>query len=167
MLYTVGAKDFRSELMRLMGAKPDAILCDIYTGDAIIIQKQLFEMGVRDFSKFYHYNLSAMAGVPDPKLIEGLKGASYTTAGPRAAMMSCGGCSDCVGGKPNLCGSSGGAKAAGTLISGKRKISLNGKPINHATGISCFAEYAVVSRNSVVPIDKALEQTVEWFRNKG
>jgi branched-chain amino acid transport system substrate-binding protein len=85
MLYTVGAKDFRSELMRLMGAKPDAILCDIYTGDAIIIQKQLFEMGVRDFSKFYHYNLSAMAGVPDPKLIEGLKGASYTTAGPRAA----------------------------------------------------------------------------------
>jgi branched-chain amino acid transport system substrate-binding protein len=85
MLYTVGAKDFRSELMRLMAAKPDAILCDIYTGDAIIIQKQLYEMGVRDFSKFYHYNLSAMIGVPDPKLIEGLKGASYTTAGPRAA----------------------------------------------------------------------------------
>ena len=69
-------------------------------------------------------------------------------------VMSCGDCPDCVGGKPNLCGSSGAAKAAGTLISGERKISLNGKPINHATGISCFAEYAVVSRNSVVPIDR-------------
>ncbi|MBW2057631.1 MAG: ABC transporter substrate-binding protein [Deltaproteobacteria bacterium] len=85
MLYTVGAKDFRSDLMRLMAAKPDAILCDIYTGDAIIIQRQLYEMGVKDFSKFYQYNLGAMLGVPDKKLIEGMKGASYTTAGPRAA----------------------------------------------------------------------------------
>lgn len=84
MLYTVGAKDFRSELMRLMASKPDAILCDIYTGDAIIIQRQLYEMGVRDYSLFYHYNLSAMLGVPDPKLIEGMKGADYCTAGPRA-----------------------------------------------------------------------------------
>ena len=85
MLYTVGAKDFRSDLMRLMAAKPDAILCDIYTGDAIIIQRQLYEMGVRDFSIFYQYNLGAMLGVPDKKLIEAMKGASYTTAGPRAA----------------------------------------------------------------------------------
>ncbi len=53
--------------------------------DAIIIQRQLYEMGVKDFSIFYHYNLGAMLGVPDKKLIEGLKGASYTTAGPRAA----------------------------------------------------------------------------------
>ncbi len=85
MLYTVGAKDFRSDLLRLMAAKPDVILCDIYTGDAIIIQRQLYEMGVKDFSIFYHYNLGAMLGVPDKKLIEGMKGASYTTAGPRAA----------------------------------------------------------------------------------
>ena len=51
MLYAVGAKDFRTELMKLMAAKPDAILCDIYTGDGIIIQKQLYEMGVKDFGK--------------------------------------------------------------------------------------------------------------------
>lgn len=84
MLYAVGAKDFRTELMKLMAAKPDAILCDIYTGDGIIIQKQLYEMGVKDFGKFYHYNLGAMLPVPDKKLIEGLKGADYLTAGPRA-----------------------------------------------------------------------------------
>jgi len=69
-------------------------------------------------------------------------------------VMSCGGCSDCVGGRPNLCGSSSGAKAKGTLISGHRRLKLNGQEINHAAGISCFAEYAVVSRGSVVKIDK-------------
>ncbi len=69
-------------------------------------------------------------------------------------VMSCGTCPDCVGGKPNICASSAPAKAAGQLLSGARRISLNGEPINHAAGISCFAEYAVVSRGSLVKIDK-------------
>lgn len=69
-------------------------------------------------------------------------------------VMSCGGCPDCVGGKPNLCGSSNDAKAKGTLVSGYKRLHLNGQDINHAAGISCFAEYAVVSRGSVVKIDK-------------
>ncbi|MBU2532215.1 MAG: zinc-dependent alcohol dehydrogenase family protein [Alphaproteobacteria bacterium] len=68
-------------------------------------------------------------------------------------VMSCGGCPDCVGGKPNLCGSSSAAKANGTLVSGSRRLSFNGNPVNHAAGISCFAEYAVVSRGSLVRID--------------
>lgn len=84
ILYEVGGKDFRADLMKLMASKPDAILTNIYEGDAIIMQKQLYELGVRDFSKFYSYTLSAMTVVPDPKLIEGMKGASYTTGGPRA-----------------------------------------------------------------------------------
>ena len=69
-------------------------------------------------------------------------------------VMSCGSCSDCVGGKPNICAASAPAKAQGLLLSGTRKLKLNGEPINHAAGISCFAEYAVVSRGSVVKIDK-------------
>ena len=69
-------------------------------------------------------------------------------------VMSCGACPDCVGGKPNICASSAPAKAQGTLLSGARRISLNGEPINHAAGISCFAEYAVVTPGSVVKIDK-------------
>ena len=68
-------------------------------------------------------------------------------------VMSCGGCGDCVGGKPNLCASSGTAKANGTLVSGARRLRLGGREINHAAGISCFAEYAVVSRGSVVKVD--------------
>lgn len=69
-------------------------------------------------------------------------------------VMSCGSCGDCVGGKPNICAASAPAKAQGLLLSGTRKLRLNGEPINHAAGISCFAEYAVVSRGSVVKIDK-------------
>ncbi len=46
------------------------------------------------------------------------------------------------------------AKAQGTLIAGGHRMHLDGRPINHAAGISCFAEYAVVSRNSVVVIDR-------------
>ncbi len=69
-------------------------------------------------------------------------------------VMSCGSCGDCVGGKPNICAASAPAKAQGLLLSGTRKLKLNGEPINHAAGISCFAEYAVVSRGSVVKIDK-------------
>ena len=69
-------------------------------------------------------------------------------------VMSCGSCSDCVGGKPNICAASAPAKAQGLLLSGTRKLKFNGEPINHAAGISCFAEYAVVSRGSVVKIDK-------------
>jgi len=85
MHYTVGGKDFRSDLMRLMQSNADAFICEVYMGDAIIIQRQLYEMGVTDFSKFYSYNLGAMTGVPDPKMVEGYKGANYTTLGPRAS----------------------------------------------------------------------------------
>ena len=68
-------------------------------------------------------------------------------------VMSCGGCADCTGGKPHICATSNIAKANGTLASGSRRLKLKGREINHAAGISCFAEYAVVSRGSLVKID--------------
>jgi branched-chain amino acid transport system substrate-binding protein len=83
MMYQVGAKDFRAELQQLIAARPDAILTDIYDNDARIIQRQLFEMGVSDMALFYSYNLGAF-GTIEAKLIEGMKGLSYATAGPRA-----------------------------------------------------------------------------------
>jgi alcohol dehydrogenase len=76
-------------------------------------------------------------------------------------VMSCGACPDCHGGRPNLCGSSIAAKAKGELVAGGRRLHLGGDDINHAAGISCFAEYAVVDRRSVVkmpddvPLDDA------------
>ena len=67
-------------------------------------------------------------------------------------VMSCGECADCTGGRPNLCGSSIAAKAKGELVAGGRRLHLNGEDLNHAAGISCFAEYAVVDQGSVVKI---------------
>ncbi len=85
------------------------------------------------------------------------KGVEDVEVGDHVVMvfvMSCGACADCVGGRPNLCAASARAKAEGTLIAGGHRMHLDGRPIHHAAGISCFAEFAVVSRNSVVVIDR-------------
>ena len=68
-------------------------------------------------------------------------------------VASCGHCAHCYGGRPNLCESSWGARAKGTLQSGARRLHIGDKVLNHYTGLSVFAEYAVVSRNSLVPIE--------------
>ena len=69
-------------------------------------------------------------------------------------VMSCGVCAVCCGGRPHLCSVSATAKAKGELIGGGHRLHLNGRPLNHNVGISCFAEYAVVSRGSVVVVDR-------------
>jgi alcohol dehydrogenase len=69
---------------------------------------------------------------------------------------SCGGCVPCMEGRPGLCEPAVPANAGGTLITGARRLKLDGTPVNHHIGVSGFAEYAVVSRNSLVRIDKDL-----------
>jgi alcohol dehydrogenase len=71
-------------------------------------------------------------------------------------VASCGTCEYCTSGRPNLCQASWKARAEGTLQSGARRLSLNGKPLNHYSGVSCFAEYAVVADVSLLPIPKAV-----------
>ncbi len=65
----------------------------------------------------------------------------------------CGSCECCLAGRPNLCASHWNARNSGTLLSGAKRLSLNGEPLNHFSGISAFAEFAVVSRRAVIPID--------------
>jgi alcohol dehydrogenase len=67
---------------------------------------------------------------------------------------SCGHCAPCAEGRPALCEPGAAANSAGTLLSGARRLSRNGAPLNHHLGCSIFAEYAVVSRRSVVRIDR-------------
>jgi alcohol dehydrogenase len=67
-------------------------------------------------------------------------------------VMSCGKCYECTTGRPHLCGSSFESKSKGELVAGGRRLSLGGKPINHAAGVSCFAEYAVLDRASMVKL---------------
>jgi branched-chain amino acid transport system substrate-binding protein len=87
LLYQSGAADFRTELQQIMSAGADAILTDIYDSDAPIIQRQLVELGMGDFSNTYSYNPGAY-GTLEPNLIEGIKGLNYITGGIRAAAFN-------------------------------------------------------------------------------
>ena len=71
-------------------------------------------------------------------------------------VISCGDCSDCEGGRPNLCASSVAAKSKGELVAGGRRLHMIDGVLHHAAGISCFAEYAVVDQRSVVKIPKGI-----------
>ena len=69
---------------------------------------------------------------------------------------SCGRCGPCVSGRPALCEPGAKANAAGTLLSGERRLSFKAEPVNHLLGVSAFATYAVVARESCVKIDPDL-----------
>jgi alcohol dehydrogenase len=69
---------------------------------------------------------------------------------------SCGHCAPCAEGRPALCEPGAAANGAGTLLSGSRRLALGGQPLNHHLGCSVFAEYATVSRHSVVRIDPSV-----------
>jgi alcohol dehydrogenase len=71
-------------------------------------------------------------------------------------MPSCGHCLPCAEGRPALCEPGAAANGAGTLLSGKRRLHCDGADINHHLGVSGFADHAVVSRRSVVKIDRDL-----------
>jgi alcohol dehydrogenase len=66
---------------------------------------------------------------------------------------SCGHCAPCSEGRPALCEPGAAANGAGTLLSGARRLARDGEPLNHHLGCSVFAEYATVSRHSLVRID--------------
>ena len=69
---------------------------------------------------------------------------------------SCGKCIPCAEGRPALCEPGAESNVNGSLISGGHRLSLDGNNISHHLGVSAFADHAVVSRNSVVKIDKEL-----------
>jgi alcohol dehydrogenase len=70
---------------------------------------------------------------------------------------SCGTCPDCSVGRPALCGPGGESNGSGSLLGGYKRLTLPaGGTLNHHLGCAAFAEYATVSRRSVVPIDRDL-----------
>jgi alcohol dehydrogenase len=75
-------------------------------------------------------------------------------------MPSCGHCVPCAEGRPALCEPGAAANGAGTLLSGGRRLHCDGGQVNHHLGCSAFAEYAVVSRRSLVklPADLPLDE---------
>jgi alcohol dehydrogenase len=70
---------------------------------------------------------------------------------------SCGHCGPCAEGRPALCEPGAAVNGAGTLLSGARRLHrADGTPVQHHLGVSGFAEYATVSRHSLVKIDPEL-----------
>ena len=74
---------------------------------------------------------------------------------------SCGHCAPCAEGRPALCEPGAAANGAGTLLSGARRLHhdhdhVHDGVLNHHLGCSVFAEYAVVSRRSLVRIDREI-----------
>jgi alcohol dehydrogenase len=70
---------------------------------------------------------------------------------------SCGLCRNCLGGRPQLCETHNAARAKGHLMAGgSRMRDSKGVEIAHQSGVSCFAEYAVIDRGTAVKVDKDL-----------
>lgn len=73
-----------------------------------------------------------------------------------AFVPSCGHCAPCAGGRPALCEPGLAANTAGTLLAGDRRLRRGSESLHHHLGVSAFAEFATVARQSVVKVDRSL-----------
>lgn len=84
------------------------------------------------------------------------RGVKGLVAGDHVAMAGvagCGQCRTCLAGRPGLCQAVSGARAEGILATGARRLRLaDGGRLNHYSGISVYAQYAVVAPQSLVKI---------------
>jgi len=73
-------------------------------------------------------------------------------------MPSCGHCLPCSEGRPALCEPGAAANGKGMLLSGECRLhdGGDGALVHHHLGCSAFADHAVVSRRSLVKVDKEL-----------
>lgn len=87
------------------------------------------------------------AGVTD------LKAGDHVVA---AFVPCCGSCEPCTSGRPALCEPGFKANSAGTLLRGTRRIHRGAELVNHHLGVSAFADYATMARESLVKVDSTL-----------
>lgn len=93
------------------------------------------------------------------EVMEAGKGVGDIKAGDHVVLVfmpSCGHCLPCAEGRPALCEPGAKANGAGTLLSGGMRLSRRGQTLYHHIGVSAYAEYAVVSRRSVIKVDRSL-----------
>ena len=69
---------------------------------------------------------------------------------------SCGQCEPCMQARPALCEPGAAANTKGTLLGGERRLHIGDDYLNHHTGVSCFADHAVVSRRSCVKVNASI-----------
>ena len=93
------------------------------------------------------------------EVVEVGAGVTDLKPGDHVAMVfvpSCGCCHPCLEGRPALCEPGAAANTQGILLGGERRLHVGQEYLNHHTGVSCFAEYAVVSRRSCVKVNGEL-----------
>jgi Zn-dependent alcohol dehydrogenase len=73
-----------------------------------------------------------------------------------AFLPSCGSCRYCNTGRAALCEPGAEANGKGTLLGGHKRIHNEGNYYHHHLGVSGFAEFAVVSVDSLVKIDQEI-----------
>jgi Zn-dependent alcohol dehydrogenase len=111
----------------------------------------------------YHYlrgdlrcPLPVVPGHEGSGVIEAIgPGVSRHGVGDRVCFMwrpRCGRCSYCVSGRPTLCEEAGIHARLGGLLDGTNRLHLDGSDVRHLLGVSCFAQYCVVSERTVVPV---------------
>lgn len=71
-------------------------------------------------------------------------------------VTTCGNCEYCFDGRPNLCEATKEARAKGTLQTGSQRLRVGSTVLNHYSGLSIFAQYAVCTEQSLVAIDKSV-----------
>lgn len=73
---------------------------------------------------------------------------------------SCGHCGPCQSGRPALCEPGAASNGKGELLGGGTRLSRSGERVYHMTGVSSFATHAVISRRSLVKIDREIPLTI-------
>lgn len=73
-----------------------------------------------------------------------------------AFVPSCGVCEPCTRSRPALCEPGAVSNTQGSLLGGARRLRWSGSPLHHHLGVSAFATHAVVSRHSLVKVDRTL-----------
>lgn len=92
---------------------------------------------------------------------EGVDDVAVGDHGVMVFVPSCGRCRACAAGRPALCHRAADVNGSGDLLHGRALLKTPaGERINHHLGVSAFADYAVVARESVVVIDDDVPDTV-------
>jgi Zn-dependent alcohol dehydrogenase len=90
-------------------------------------------------------------------------GVTRFAAGERVCLMwrpRCGQCRYCLVGRPGLCEAAGVQAASGGLLDGTTRLHADGAPVHHLLGVSCFAEYCVVSERAVVSVPPGIPSEI-------
>lgn len=83
--------------------------------------------------------------------VEGLKAGDHVVM---SVVAGCGSCPTCSRHRPALCDTVTAPRTQGLLATGARRLSRQGAPIYHYSGISGFAQYSVAVPGSLITIDR-------------